>query len=189
MRHLALAVSLPPLLLVGPGLAAPAAAQSGSGGGSFELSAVVEPAGSYSEVEGFDLDTGLGLGLGWRFTPLWTAELRALFHDGDSAASDTFQLGVHRSFDLGSTWRPFVVAGLHHQRTELDYEVVCFRAPCPPLSASYADTGIFLGGGADWQFARRAALRLEARQALYDSEHTDDLENATDLTAGIVARF
>lgn len=156
---------------------------------SFEVSAVVEPSGSYSEYRGFDLDTGLGFGLGWHFAPRWTGEVRALFHDGDIASTDTYQLGVRYAFDLGGSWHPFAVGGVHYGRSEVDYEVVCFRAPCPPHRSSDSVTGLFAGGGADWQFSRRTALRLEGRFAVYDSDAGDDSTDATDLTAGIVVRF
>lgn len=162
----------------------------------FELSVVLEPGGSYSDYEGFDLDLGYGVGLGWAFSDAWSAELRWLGRESDSRFSDldldTYQLGVRRTFAAGSAWRPFVELGAHYQSAEIEFEVVCIdpiRDPCPPMRSSPEELGAFVGGGADWYFSRRAALRLDGRVAVYDSDSSGDTEDSIDLTAGIVLRF
>jgi opacity protein-like surface antigen len=156
----------------------------------FEVSAFVEPGASYSDYHGFDLDTGLGAGLGWRFAPHWTAEARLLRFDAEFADAENYELGLRYAFgEADARWRPFVVGGIHHQQSDLRYEVVCVTGPCPDREESYDDTGLFAGGGVDWQLSDWFALRFEGRLAVYDSELTDDLEEELDLTAGVVFRF
>ena len=113
-------VSLSSLMLAAAVLTGLATAPTLAEEPSYEISAVVEPSGTYSEYRGFDLDAGLGFGLGWRFAPRWTGELRALFHDGDIASTETYQLGVRYAFDVGSAWHPFVVGGVHHGQSTVE---------------------------------------------------------------------
>ena len=156
----------------------------------FEVSAFLEPAGSYSDYHGFDLDTGLGAGVGWRFSPHWTAEGRFLLWDGDFADAETYQLGLRYAFlDPGARWRPFLTGGLHLGQTDLRHEVVCVSAPCADNEQSVEDTGLFAGGGVDWQLSDWFALRFEGRVQVYDSELSDDIEEDVDVTAGVVFRF
>jgi len=154
-----------------------------------EVSVVVKPGASYSDYEGFELDTGYGLGIGWAFSDSWSMELRGLFADGDAADVETYQMGLRRAFAGAGAWRPFVQAGLHFQRSELEREVVCVRAPCPPLEERHEDLGAYAGGGVDWRFAPRAALRLDGRLAVYDSDRSGSAEESADVTAGLVLRF
>ncbi len=159
-------------------------------GSKLEVSAFVEPAGSYSDYHGFELDTGFGAAIGWRFSSHWTAEGRFLLWDGDLADAETYQLGLRYAFlDPGARWRPFVVGGLHLGQTDLRHEVVCVRAPCPDDEQSVDDTGLFAGGGVDWQLSDWFALRFEGRVQVYDSELSDEIEEDVDLTAGVVFRF
>lgn len=156
----------------------------------FEVSAFVGPGGSYSDYNGFDLDTGLGAGFGWRFAPHWTAEARFILNDARFAEAESYQLGLRYAFgDPDARWRPFAAAGLHHQQTDLQRPVVCVNAPCPRTEESFEDTGLFAGGGADWQILRWFALRFEGRLAVYDSDLSGDVEEDIDLTAGVVVRF
>jgi hypothetical protein len=171
------------------------AAASAASEHGLEVFVVVEPAASYSDFEGFDFDPGLGLGAGWEIGRGWWAELRALLTDADRRGAEaevtSWQLGARRFFATGSAWEPFVAFGGHYQEREVEREVVCVdvRAPCPPRREEQEDLGGFLGGGVDWRFAGRLALRLEGRVALYDSESSGDVESATDVTAGLTYRF
>jgi hypothetical protein len=155
----------------------------------FELSVVAEPGASYSDYEGFDVDLGFGVGVGWLLAEPWSVELRGLFAEGDVVDVETFQLGLRRGFPGAGAWRPFVQAGLHFQRSELEIEVFCIQAPCPPLEERHEDFGVYAGGGVDWGFARRAALRLDGRLAVYDSGRSGGTEDTLDVTAGLVVRF
>lgn len=167
--------------------------------GPFELSLMVEPGGSYSDYEGFDFDLGYGLGLGWGFADDWSLELRGLRRESDSRFQslelDTFQLGLRRAFDLASAWRPFVQAGAHYQTGEIESEVVCLDAggqvtfPCPNRIESRDELGGFVGGGVDWLFSKRAALRFDGRYVVYESDATGDSEDTLDLTVGVAFRF
>ena len=157
---------------------------------SFEASVFVEPGGSYSDHNGLDIDTGLGAGFGWRFAPHWTAEARFTQNDAESADVKSNQLGLRYAFgDTDARWRPFVAGGLHLGEVELRREVVCVAGPCPDLEQSYDDTGLFAGGGVDWQLNKWFALRFEGRLLVYDSELSDDIEEDLDLNAGVVFRF
>lgn len=159
---------------------------------SFEASVFVEPGGSYSDDDGLDLDTGLGVGagFGWRFSPRWTAEGRFLLYDAEYSDHETYQLGLRYAFlEPDARWRPFVSGGLHLGQREVRREVVCVTGPCPDLEQSFDDTGLFAGGGVDWQWNDWCALRLEGRLLVYDSDLSGDLEEGVDLTAGVVFRF
>lgn len=161
----------------------------------FEISAVVEPAGSYSEYQGYDLELGLGGGIAWRFSPHWAIDLRGMVHDAESADATAYQLGLRYAFGGDeSRWRPFVVAGWHSQEVEfwqfVDCSISCYGYP-----ASYTDTGLFGGGGVDWQFAKMWALRFEGRIAVYDAGYEGQwgdeggTQNDIDLTLGVAFRF
>jgi hypothetical protein len=154
-----------------------------------ELSVVVEPGASYSDYEGFELDAGYGVGFAVMFSDTWAVDLRGLRSDGSRAEVETSQVGVRRAVGGGGDWWPFVLAGLHYQRSELEHQVVCVRAPCPPLVERHEDLGFFAGGGVDWRFAPNIALRLDGRLAVYDSERSGDPEESVDATAGLVVRF
>ena len=159
---------------------------------SFEASVFVEPGGSYSEDDGLDLDTGLGVGagFGWRFAPHWTAEARFTLYDPESGDAESYQLGLRYAFgDTDARWRPFVAGGVHLGQRELRREVVCVAGPCPDLEQSFDETGLFLGGGVDWQLNGWFALRFEGRLLIYDSELYDDIEEDIDVLAGAVFRF
>ena len=163
----------------------PALAQRGPA----ELSFVLSPAASYSDYEGFDLDTGFGVGLAWPLGSSWSLDLRAMHRDGRHSDLDTFQVGARGLFDRQAAWQPFFVAGAHAQRAKVEEQVFCVTTPCPPRTLQYTDYGAFAGGGVDWIFTQRAALRFEGRLAAYDSERSGDIETTLDLTAGIVLRF
>jgi hypothetical protein len=154
-----------------------------------EFSVVVEPGASYSDYEGFELDAGYGVGFAVIFSESFALDLRGLRSDGSRAEVETSQVGLRRAVGGGGAWQPFVLAGLHFQRSELEHQVVCVRAPCPPLVERHEDLGVFAGGGVDWRFASRAALRLDGRLAVYDSERSDGTEESVDVTAGLVVRF
>ena len=162
----------------------------------FELSFVIEPGGSYSDYRGFEFEWGFGAALGWALSEAWATEVRWLGRDSDSGHSEldhqTWQLGLRRFFETGSSWRPFVVFGAHLQSAEIERQVVCFdpvRAPCPPARESTDEYGGFVGGGADWRLSRSARLRLEGRLIACDAEVTGDLEQTADLTGGLVFTF
>lgn len=158
---------------------------------AFEVSLFVEPGGSYSDHNGLDIDTGLGAGFGWRFAPHWTAEARFTQNDAESYADiESYQLGLRYAFgDTDARWRPFVVGGVHLGQVELRREVVCVAGPCPDLEQSFDETGLFAGGGVDWQLNGWFALRFEGRLLIYDSELYDDIEEDADLLVGAVFRF
>ncbi len=157
---------------------------------AFELSALAAPGGSYSDYEGFELDTGFGLAAGWRFAPRWGAEVRALRQDGRVAEAETYQVGVRFSAEGGpGDWRPFAVGGLHLQRSDLRHDVVCVQAPCPPLHETHDDLGAFVGGGVDWIVSRPLIVRFEGRLAGYDSDRRSQSETTSHFTAGVVWRF
>ena len=157
---------------------------------AFEVSLFVEPGGSYSDHNGLDIDTGLGAGFGWRFAPHWTAEARFTLYDPESGDAESYQLGLRYAFgDTDARWRPFVVGGVHLGQVELRREVVCVAGPCPDLEQSFDETGLFAGGGVDWQLSGWFALRFEGRLLIYDSELYDDIEEDIDVLAGAVFRF
>lgn len=162
----------------------------------FEVSVIVVPGGSYSDYEGFDFDLGYGVGLGWAFSDDWSVELRGLRRESDSSFSelelDSYQLGLRRHFSAGSAWRPFVQAGAHHQTGSIEEDVFCTQpvtSPCPPHVSDRSETGGFVGGGIDWNFSSRFALRLDGRALFYESDATGDFDNRVDLSAGLVLRF
>ncbi len=172
--------------------AAPLAAQSER----FELSLLVLPGGSYSEYEGLDFDLGWGAGAGWRWSEAWSGELRGTRreHDGrfSELALDTLELGVRRHFLAGADWQPFLQVGVLRQESERRHQVVCVEpvtGPCPPLVDDESENGGFVGGGMDWRFTRRVALRLDGRAVFYDSERSGDSEDRVDVSAGLVVRF
>jgi hypothetical protein len=173
-------------------LAAPAAAQR-----PLELSLLVAPGGSYSEVEGFELDsTAYGLGAGWWVSERWSLELRGLANDDENRFADfeqeTFELGVRRALAGGSGWRPFLQAGARYRSSEAEYQVVCVASvqfPCPPLQSNEDDFGPFVGGGVDWLIHRTTALRFDGRLFAYDSEVTGGIETDAGVTVGLVFRF
>lgn len=161
----------------------------------FELSLVAAPSASYSDYDGFEFDTGLGLGLGWAFSERWSVELRGLWRESDRFGDfeqldhQTFDLGLRRHFLPGSSWQPFLQAGASLQRAEVVREVVCtvpIVSPCPPEVEDRDDVGGFVGGGVDWNFSRRAALRFDGRLILLDSDAGGE---RVDATAGLVFRF
>lgn len=161
----------------------------------FEISAVVEPSGSYSEYQGYDLELGLGGGIAWRFSPHWAIDLRGMVHNAESADATAYQLGLRYAFGGDeSRWRPFVVAGWHSQKVEFWQFVDCSMS-CYGYEASYRDTGYFAGGGVDWQFARMWALRFEGRIAVFDPDNYDQrgeevgYQDDIDLTLGLAFRF
>lgn len=176
-------------------LAAPVQSQSRH----FEIYAVTEPTGSYSEYQGYDLDLGLGGGIGWRFSQHWAIELRGLFHNADFADAAVYQLGLRYAFGGDeSRWRPFVVAGAHSQEFDLWRTVDCSSSSgmnCNGWEQSYRDTGLFAGAGVDWQFARMWALRFEGRIAVFDPEYEGQWgdeggsQDDIDLTVGVAFRF
>lgn len=156
----------------------------------FEFSLQTAPGVSYSNLDGYDFDLGLGLGVGWSLSDIWTVEARGMFTNGDRRFSDSsvdvFQLGLRRSYQTGSSWHPFFSFGAHYQHEEVDYQVVCVRAPCPRQRDRGSSYGGFAGGGVDWQFADWAALRFEGRAALYDSHLSDGTESSFLGTVGVV---
>jgi hypothetical protein len=159
-------------------------------GSPFEVSAFVAPSGSYSDYNGLDLDTGFGAGLAWRFSSRWAVEGRFLQRDGRSVDVESYQLGLRYAFlEEDARWRPFVVAGAHLNQADLRHEVVCVSGPCPDREESFDDTGLFAGGGVDWQLNDWFAVRFEGRLLVYDSELYDKIEEDVDLTAGAVFRF
>ena len=99
-----------------------------------ELSVLVAPAGSYSEVEGFEIDsTAYGVGAGWWVSDRWSLELRGLASDDESRfveyEQETFELGLRRAFGGGGGWRPFLQAGARYRSSEARHEVVCQGPP------------------------------------------------------------
>jgi hypothetical protein len=109
----------------------------------------------------------------------------------ESLRLDTYQLGLRRSFALASSWHPFVQLGAHYQSGDIETVVFCESVigPCPTQRSSRDEPGLFVGGGVDWDFARRAALRFDGRLVVYDSDATGDNATSSDLTAGLVFRF
>lgn len=157
---------------------------------NFEISAFFAPSGSYSDHNGLDFETGLGAGLAWRFSPHWAAEGRFLVRDGDFADAESYQLGLRYAFLADSArWRPFVAGGLHLGQTDFEHEVVCVRAPCSDQEQSLDDTGVYAGGGVDWQLNDWFAVRFEGRLMVYDSELYDEIEEDADLLVGVAFRF
>lgn len=161
----------------------------------FELSLIAVPGGSYSEYDDFDFDMGYGVGVGWAFAEDWSAELRGLRRESDSTFEmlelDSFELGLRRHFSDGA-WRPFVQLGALHQTGDIERQVVCTQPvtdPCPPLTEERSESGAFVGGGVDWNFSSRAALRLDGRALFYESDRTGDTDDRVEATAGIVLRF
>ena len=78
---------------------------------------------------------------------------------------------------------------MHLGQVELRREVVCVAGPCPDLEQSFDETGLFAGGGVDWQLSGWFALRFEGRLLVYDSELYDDIETDPGLLVGAVFRF
>jgi hypothetical protein len=159
---------------------------------SFELSLHAAPGASYSELDGFDFDLGLGLGFGWWLSESWALDLRAFRFDGDQRFAETsidvLEAGARRHFALDSSWRPFVSFGAHYQDEEVERDVFCVQAPCPRQRSDTSALGLFGGGGVDWYFTERAALRLEGRAAFYDSDLSGDKESSFQATVGVVFR-
>lgn len=79
--------------------------------------------------------------------------------------------------------------GLHLGQRDYRREVVCVAGPCPDLEQTFDDTGLFVGGGVDWQANDWFSLRLDGRLLIYDSERSGEVEEGADLTAGVVFRF
>lgn len=169
---------------------APALAQ----GEAVELSVLAAPGGTYSESEGFELQTAYGAGLGFGFAETWQVEVRALTAEDDlefeSFEQRSFELGVRRFFDRG-TWRPFVQGGARFREAEVSRQVVCsdITTPCPPLEEQREEFGPFVGGGVDLDLARWFAVRADGRLNVFESDATDDIESDFDLTVGAVFRF
>lgn len=151
-----------------------------------ELSIVIEPGGSYSDRDGLDLDVGYGLGFGWRFGERWGVELRAFHSDGRFVDGTAVELGLRRVLGGPRAWRPFVTFGAHLEETDVD----CGSDFCIALvDSSSSELGAFAGGGVDWQFNDRSAVRFDGRAAVYDSDRLNDTEFDLDLTVGYVLRF
>jgi hypothetical protein len=174
-------------------LATPAGAQDRP----LELSVLVAPGATYSEIDGFDLDsTAYGLGAGWRLSEAWSLEVRGLIRENDSGSAEfeeqTFDLGLRRAIGGGEAWRPFLQAGARYRNAEANYQVVCVddvTFPCPPLRDEREEYGPFVGGGVDWIFGRAAALRFDGRLSIYESDAAGGTEEDVDLTVGLVFRF
>lgn len=169
------------------------AARAAAAGDAFEFGLGLEPDGPPSDYSGIDLDAGLFASFGWRFDEPWTLELRVMDQDGSRVDLTSWQAGLRYHLPAAVDWVPFVQGGVHYGDVAARNEVVCLargiRGPCPPLSASYEDLGVWAGGGVDWRFDPRFALRLDGRLVAYDSDLTGDLETDVDLTAGVVFRF
>ncbi len=159
----------------------------------FELSLVAVPGSSEAQYLGDDFELGYGVGLGWGFAEDWAVELRGLRRENDSPfvdiTLDSYELGLRRYF--GAALRPFVQLGALHQSAEIGQEIRCavgVRAPCPQV-VERNENGGFVGGGVDWNFSSRAALRFDGRALYYESDATGETENRLDLTAGLVFRL
>ena len=162
----------------------------------FEVAVLVAPAGSYSDMEGFENQTGFGLGAAWSFTSDWSVELRGLVREDEadfaSFEERTFELGIRRALGGNERWRPFLLAGAHYHDAEVSRDVVCTEvigSPCPPLSSGSDEVGPYLGGGVDWRFGDHAALRADGRLMLTEDDASGDLEVGNSLTLGVVFRF
>lgn len=155
----------------------------------FEASAVVEPGGGVSEVRGFELDAGFGLGLGFFFSDAWALEIRALVSRGEITDAATYNVGLRRHFGEEIGWSSFFQFGVAYQNVEFDDFVACLDAECRRTTNGANDPGLYAGFGLDWNFSEHLGLRFDGRVASYDSdiETSDDYE--VDLTAGLVLRF
>jgi len=151
----------------------------------FEAVALVTPGAVYSDVDGLDVDLGLGAGFGWQFRPLWGLDSRVSFDDGNGIERQKFDLGLRRSLQSWGDWSTHLSFGVHHRETDLDF------GPCgaPGIFCrsrgreSESATGAFFGYDADWSFREATSLRLDGRYSVFDSD------DSLSLSVGLAFRF